>query len=95
VIYGDDAGNPEEAVNVAKRLISRDEVLISIGGISSSMLRNSRDLEFRCDPAPTQDEDNFGRHILTISPNHRAPILEARDGRMARQPDPAQGPAPR
>ena len=35
VVYGDDAGKPEEAVNVAKRLISRDEVLITIGSISS------------------------------------------------------------
>ena len=35
VIYGDDAGKPEEAVSVAKRLISRDEVLITIGSISS------------------------------------------------------------
>lgn len=35
VTYGDDAGKPEEAVNVAKRLISRDEVLITIGSISS------------------------------------------------------------
>jgi branched-chain amino acid transport system substrate-binding protein len=35
VIEGDDAGKPEEAVNVAKRLISRDEVLITIGSISS------------------------------------------------------------
>jgi len=35
IIYGDDAGKPEEAVNVAKRLISRDEVLITIGSISS------------------------------------------------------------
>jgi branched-chain amino acid transport system substrate-binding protein len=34
-IYADDAGKPEEAVNVAKRLISRDEVLITIGSISS------------------------------------------------------------
>lgn len=35
IVYGDDAGKPEEAVNVAKRLISRDEVLITIGSISS------------------------------------------------------------
>jgi branched-chain amino acid transport system substrate-binding protein len=35
VIYGDDAGKPEEAVNVAKRLVSRDEVLLLIGSISS------------------------------------------------------------
>jgi branched-chain amino acid transport system substrate-binding protein len=35
VIYADDAGKPEEAVNVAKRLISRDDVLITIGSISS------------------------------------------------------------
>ena len=35
VIYGDDAGKPEEAVNVAKRLISRDEALITVGSISS------------------------------------------------------------
>lgn len=34
-IYGDDAGKPEEAVNIAKRLISRDEALITIGSISS------------------------------------------------------------
>ncbi len=35
VVYGDDAGKPEEAINVAKRLISRDGVLITIGSISS------------------------------------------------------------
>jgi branched-chain amino acid transport system substrate-binding protein len=35
VIAGDDAGKPEEAVNVTKRLISRDDVLITIGSISS------------------------------------------------------------
>src|SRR6516225_8353477 len=35
VISADDAGKPEEAVNVAKRLISRDEVLITLGSISS------------------------------------------------------------
>ena len=34
-IYADDAGKPEEAVNVAKRLISRDEVLVTVGSISS------------------------------------------------------------
>jgi branched-chain amino acid transport system substrate-binding protein len=35
VVVGDDAGKPEEAVNVVKRLISRDEVIITIGSISS------------------------------------------------------------
>lgn len=35
IIYADDAGKPEEAVNAAKRLISRDEVLMTIGSISS------------------------------------------------------------
>jgi branched-chain amino acid transport system substrate-binding protein len=35
VVYGDDAGKPEEAVNVAKRLVSRDEVMLLIGSISS------------------------------------------------------------
>src|SRR4051794_38714616 len=35
LVFGDDGGKPEEAVNVAKRLISRDEVLITIGSISS------------------------------------------------------------
>ncbi len=35
IVYGDDAGKPEEAVNVAKRLISRDEVLLLIGSMSS------------------------------------------------------------
>jgi branched-chain amino acid transport system substrate-binding protein len=34
-VYGDDAGKPEEAVNVVKRLISRDEVVITIGSITS------------------------------------------------------------
>jgi branched-chain amino acid transport system substrate-binding protein len=34
-VHADDAGKPEEAVNVAKRLISRDEVLIMLGSISS------------------------------------------------------------
>jgi branched-chain amino acid transport system substrate-binding protein len=34
-VFADDAGKPEEAVNVVKRLISRDGVLISIGSISS------------------------------------------------------------
>lgn len=35
IVYGDDAGKPEEAVNVAKRLISRDDVLMLIGSMSS------------------------------------------------------------
>ena len=35
IVYGDDAGKPEEAVNVAKRLISRDGVLMLIGSMSS------------------------------------------------------------
>jgi branched-chain amino acid transport system substrate-binding protein len=34
-VIADDAGKPEEAVNAAKRLISRDNVLLSIGSISS------------------------------------------------------------
>ncbi len=34
-IYADDGGKPEEAVNVAKRLISRDEAVITIGSITS------------------------------------------------------------
>jgi branched-chain amino acid transport system substrate-binding protein len=34
-IYADDGGKAEEAVNVAKRLISRDEALITIGSITS------------------------------------------------------------
>ncbi len=35
VIYADDAGKPEEAVNVAKRLTARDNVSVLIGSISS------------------------------------------------------------
>src|SRR5262245_48161959 len=35
VVYGDDAGKPEQAVNVAKRLATRDEVLVLLGSISS------------------------------------------------------------
>lgn len=34
-IYGDDAGKPEQAVSVAKRLTTRDGVLILLGSISS------------------------------------------------------------
>jgi branched-chain amino acid transport system substrate-binding protein len=34
-LFADDAGKPEEAVNVVKRLISSDEVLLNIGSISS------------------------------------------------------------
>src|SRR6201996_9376430 len=34
-IFADDAGKPEEAVNVVRRLISSDEVLLNIGSISS------------------------------------------------------------
>ena len=35
VIYADDAGKPEEAVSVAKRLISRDNVILTLGSFSS------------------------------------------------------------
>ena len=35
IIYGDDAGKAEEGVNVVKRLISRDDVLMLIGSMSS------------------------------------------------------------
>ena len=34
-VYADDSGKPEEAVNTVKRLISRDDVLLNIGSISS------------------------------------------------------------
>jgi branched-chain amino acid transport system substrate-binding protein len=34
-VYGDDAGKPEQAVSVAKRLTASDEVLIMLGSISS------------------------------------------------------------
>jgi branched-chain amino acid transport system substrate-binding protein len=35
VLYGDDSGKPEQAVSVAKRLATRDEVLVLLGSISS------------------------------------------------------------
>ena len=35
VIYGDDAGKPEQAVNVVKRLVNSDQVLVLLGSISS------------------------------------------------------------
>jgi branched-chain amino acid transport system substrate-binding protein len=35
VIYGDDAGKPEQAVSVAKRLATSDDVVIMLGSISS------------------------------------------------------------
>jgi branched-chain amino acid transport system substrate-binding protein len=35
VIYGDDAGKPEQSVSVAKRLTASDQVLIMLGSISS------------------------------------------------------------
>jgi branched-chain amino acid transport system substrate-binding protein len=34
-VFADDGGKPEEAVNAVKRLISRDDVLLTIGSISS------------------------------------------------------------
>jgi branched-chain amino acid transport system substrate-binding protein len=34
-IYGDDAGKPEQAVSVAKRLTTSDDVLVMLGSISS------------------------------------------------------------
>jgi branched-chain amino acid transport system substrate-binding protein len=34
-IYGDDAGKPEQAVSVANRLTTKDEVLVLLGSISS------------------------------------------------------------
>ena len=34
-IYGDDAGRPEQAVSVAKRLTSSDQVLVLLGSVSS------------------------------------------------------------
>jgi len=35
LVYADDAGKPEEAVTVAKRLISRDDVVLLLGSFSS------------------------------------------------------------
>jgi branched-chain amino acid transport system substrate-binding protein len=35
VVYGDDAGKPEQALNVAKRLVNSDQVLVLLGSISS------------------------------------------------------------
>ena len=35
LIYADDAGKPEEAVSVAKRLISRDDAVLTLGSFSS------------------------------------------------------------
>jgi ABC-type branched-subunit amino acid transport system substrate-binding protein len=35
VVYGDDAGKPEQAVSVAKRLATSDEVLVMLGSVSS------------------------------------------------------------
>ena len=35
VLYGDDAGKPEQAVSVVKSLITRDQVLVVLGSISS------------------------------------------------------------
>lgn len=35
IVYGDDAGKPEQAVSVAKRLATSDEVLVMLGSVSS------------------------------------------------------------
>lgn len=35
VLYGDDAGKPEQAVSIAKRFVTADEVVMVLGGISS------------------------------------------------------------
>jgi branched-chain amino acid transport system substrate-binding protein len=35
VLYGDDAGKPEQAVSIVKRFVTADEVVMVLGGISS------------------------------------------------------------
>ena len=35
ILYGDDAGKPEQAVSIVKRFVAADNVLLVIGGISS------------------------------------------------------------
>lgn len=35
IVYGDDAGKPEQAANVAMRLATKDQVLVMLGSISS------------------------------------------------------------
>ena len=35
VVYGDDAGKPEQAVSIVKKFITADKVLLMVGGISS------------------------------------------------------------
>src|SRR5712692_3320126 len=35
VLYGDDAGKPEQAVSIVKRFITADQVLMILGGVSS------------------------------------------------------------
>lgn len=35
VVYGDDAGRPEEAANIARRLATRDRVVVALGSVSS------------------------------------------------------------
>ncbi len=35
VLYGDDAGKPEQAVSIVKRFVTADEVVLVLGGISS------------------------------------------------------------
>ena len=35
IVYADDAGKPEEAVSIAKRLIARDGVILTLGSFSS------------------------------------------------------------
>ncbi len=35
ITYGDDAGKPEQAVSIVKRFITRDQVVLVLGGISS------------------------------------------------------------
>lgn len=35
IVYGDDAGKPEQAISIVKRFIANDNVLLVIGGISS------------------------------------------------------------
>ncbi len=37
IIYGDDAGKPDEAVNLVNRFISKDNVLLTMGSVTSPL----------------------------------------------------------
>ena len=74
-IYADDAGKPEEAVNVAKRLTARDNVVIMIGSISSPA-------SLAASQVAAQSQNGPDRRVREL---HKRSLPKATNGYFARR----------